>query len=135
MPLTLPRITVAAAVIFNEGGCVLLTRRPDHSHLAGFWEFPGGKQEVGESLESCLKRELKEELGVGAQVEELILSTSHDYPEKVVHLHFFQCNILSGEPKPLESSELAWVPVDRLPSYKLPPADQKLIQKLTRNVL
>lgn len=130
-----PEITVAAGIILRgarEIPEVLLTRRKENAHLGGYWEFPGGKIRPGESLEECLKRELHEELGVEAQIKRPILSTSYEYPGKIVHLHFYLCDILSGFPRPREAEELAWVSVGDLAGYQLPPADQELVAQLNQ---
>ena len=82
-------IVVTAAVV-ERVGCFLVTRRPAGTHLEGYWEFPGGKCEPGETLEASLLRELREELAVDAVVGNEILATSHTYPERRVDLHFFQ---------------------------------------------
>ena len=106
------RIVVAAAVIERDGQ-FLVTRRQEGVHLAGFWEFPGGKCEAGESLADCLAREIREELAVSATVGETVLSTSHDYPDRRIVLHFLRCRI-SGEPHPQQGQEMRWVTRDEL---------------------
>ena len=89
-------IVVTAAIVEREGR-FLVTRRQNGVHLAGLWEFPGGKRDPGETLEACMIRELDEELGVHARVQEEVLVTSHAYPERIVELHFLRCEI-SGMP-------------------------------------
>ena len=122
-------IVVTAAVVERDGR-LLVTRRLKGSHLEGYWEFPGGKCEPGETLEASLVRELREELGVDAVVGEKILATSHPYPERRVELHFFSVT-LSGEPVPQLGQEMQWVPREELGSLKLPPADDELVALLT----
>lgn len=124
-------VVVSAAVILKDKS-VLLTRRRKDDYLGGLWEFPGGKIHDGESLESCLRRELKEELGVATRVNRLYFSTTHEYPQKKVHLNFFLCDIISGIPNPQAAEELAWVDVKNLSDYELPPADKELVEKLQR---
>jgi 8-oxo-dGTP diphosphatase len=124
-------IVVTAAVI-ERGGRLLVTRRLQGTHLEGYWEFPGGKCDAGESLEACLVRELREELAVDAMVGSRILTTSHEYPERRVELHFFNCE-LAGDPVPQMHQEMQWVPRDALASLKLPPADDELVALLIRN--
>jgi 8-oxo-dGTP diphosphatase len=123
-----PRIEVTAAVI-ERGGAFLLTRRLDGTHLEGCWEFPGGKRHAGESLPACLEREIREELDAAIVVEDLIHTTSHDYPERTVELYFFRCALLT-EPRPVLGQGMRWVPRGDLPSLRLPPADDELVQML-----
>ena len=122
-------ILVAAAVIERDGR-VLVTRRQAGVHLAGYWEFPGGKCEPGEPLGDCLRRELLEELNVHASVGETLLTTSHAYPDRQVTLHFMQCDLL-GEPTPQLGQEMRWVPRRTLGELTFPPADVELIRRLT----
>ena len=128
MPDTPPRVVVAAAVVRRDGA-FLVTRRPRGVHLEGYWEFPGGKCEPGESHAACLQREIEEELGVGVQVGRRILEVSHEYPDRRVELHFFACE-LEGEPLALLGQEMRWVFEDQLASLRFPPADAELIEML-----
>jgi 8-oxo-dGTP diphosphatase len=122
-------VQVAAGLIMKDGQ-YLITRRKAGVHLQGLWEFPGGKREPGESLEECLKRELREELGIEITTPVLFHVVRHDYPEKAVELFFFCCSIKAGQPKPLGCEVFQWVmPVD-LPNYAFPPADESLIKLL-----
>jgi mutator protein MutT len=113
-----------------RSGRLLITQRPEGGHLGGLWEFPGGKREDGETFESCLARELGEELGIKVEVGELIESLVHTYPEKTVRLCFFRCRWLRCEPQPLGCSAFAWIRVDQLDAYAFPPADAKLLTRL-----
>jgi len=122
-------IVVTAAVVERDGR-FLVTRRPKGSHLEGYWEFPGGKCEAGESLAACLARELREELDVEAHVGEEVLVTTHPYADRSVELHFFRCE-LRGEPRPLLGQEMRWAARDELATLEFPPADDELIQRLT----
>jgi len=119
------RIVVSAAVVEREGS-YLVTRRLVGTHLEGFWEFPGGKCEDGESASDCVVREIREELGCGVSVGDEILAVSHAYPERAVELHFFRCR-LHGEPQPLIGQEIRWVARADLRSLSFPPADEELI--------
>jgi len=121
-------IIVTAAVIERDG-CFLVTRRQKGVHLEGYWEFPGGKCDAGESLAACLARELREELDVDARVGVEVFTTTHIYPERRVELYFLQCE-LEGEPRPLIGQEMRWVPRAELGSFEFPPADAKLIEIL-----
>src|SRR4029453_8351279 len=113
----MPLIEVAAAVIQDEAGRYLITRRPHGTHLAGLWEFPGGKRERGESLDACLRRELAEELSAIFSVGEELETIHWAYPEKTVVLHFFRCRLETGRVEPREAQEVAWVPPERLGDY------------------
>jgi 8-oxo-dGTP diphosphatase len=123
------RIVVTAAVIERDGA-FLLTRRLDGTHLAGHWEFPGGKLHAGETLEECLAREIREELDAEIEVGREILATSHDYPERSIELRFFRCELRS-EPTPTMGQEMRWVALRDLVSVQLPPADDELVRLLT----
>ncbi len=122
-------LVVTAAVIERDDR-FLVTKRQDGVHLAGFWEFPGGKCEPGESHAACLARELREELAVDVRVGDEVLVTSHGYPDRRVELHFFRCALV-GEPAPQVGQELQWVARDRLAELEFPPADAELIRVLT----
>lgn len=124
-----PTVEVAAAVI-ERGGRYLLTQRTGGSHLAGLWEFPGGKRRRDESLEECLKRELREELAVEIEIGEKLETTTWPYPERIVVLHFFRCDLAGGEVAPQEGQAAVWVTPEELPSYPFPPADASLIARL-----
>jgi 8-oxo-dGTP diphosphatase len=123
-------VEVVAAVV-ERGGRYLITRRLEGTHLAGLWEFPGGKILPGEKPEDALRRELKEELGVEAAVGEPIQTVDWTYPEKKVRILFFRC-ALAGEPAPLEGQEMRWVGSTDLRSYNFPDADTTLIARLSR---
>lgn len=123
-------IRVAAAVI-ERGTRVLVTRRLAGTHLAGLWEFPGGKCEDGETIEACLARELREELAVDVTPRETLLVTSHAYPEKTVELHFIACD-MEGEPSPQQGQEMRWLERAALDTLAFPEADAELIAQLRR---
>jgi 8-oxo-dGTP diphosphatase len=125
-----PTILVAAAVIERDGS-YLVTRRQPGVHLAGHWEFPGGKCDPGERLDACLARELREELDVSVAVGNELLMTRHQYPDRCVELHFIRCD-LTAEPRPQLGQDMRWVPVAELKTLPFPPADAELIEILTR---
>ena len=127
-------IKVSAALIFH-GGKLLITQRHAKAHLGGLWEFPGGKREAGETLEQCLVREIREELGVEISVGELFEEIRHDYPEKSVHLKFFCCQLLAGEPQPIDCAAVKWVAKAELAQFEFPAADARLLEKLTSSNL
>lgn len=123
-------IVVAAAVV-ARGAQYLVTRRLKGTHLEGCWEFPGGKCEPGETHGECLVREIREELNCAATIGERLLTVGHDYADRRVELHFFRCT-LDGEPQPMLGQEIRWVPRAELRTLEFPPADDELIDLLTR---
>jgi mutator protein MutT len=123
-------IVVAAVIEANER--FLVTRRQPGVHLAGMWEFPGGKIDPGEPHAAALRRELKEELDVEVDVGERVYHTVHAYDERTVELHFYRCG-LRGEPRPLLGQQMRWVPRGELTSLGFPPADAELIEMLTKS--
>jgi mutator protein MutT len=122
-------ILVTAAIIEKEG-LILAARRGEGKHLAGFWEFPGGKLEEGESPETCLARELSEELGVMVKIGAFFGESVFDYGDKVVKLLAYRVSHLGGEFRPVDHDQLAWLPVDELQTLKWAPADIPLVEKL-----
>jgi mutator protein MutT len=124
-----PITEVSAALIFR-GGKLLITQRPAKAHLGGLWEFPGGKREPDETFEQCLVREIREELGVEISVGKLFESVTHAYPEKTVHLKFFVCCLLGGEPQSLGCKAVKWAGKSELADHEFPAADARLLQKL-----
>ena len=124
-----PCIQVAAAIIIKEGQ-YLIARRRCGTHLCGFWEFPGGKREPGESLEECLHREISEELGIEVTPPRPFMVVQHDYPEKSVELHFFFCSVLKGTPRALGSDDFCWVKPENLRTYEFPVADRSVVESL-----
>ncbi len=126
-------IEVAAGLVFRNGLLLIAQRRPN-DHLGGLWEFPGGKREASETFEECLRRELREELGIEVIVGELIESLTHDYPEKSVRLKFFRCKLLKNEPRPIFCHNLAWIKQEQLSQYEFPAADARLLEKLRSGI-
>jgi len=124
-----PHFTVTAAVIEREG-LVLIARRPLEGLLGGLWEFPGGKQQEGEDLPACLRREICEELGVDITVGEELGVYRHAYTHFKVTLHAFFCELERGEPAPLEASELAWVRPSALGEYPMGKIDRRIAKEL-----
>jgi 8-oxo-dGTP diphosphatase len=127
-----PVVLVAACVLLDGDGKILITKRPQGRPLAGLWEFPGGKVEAGESPEHALIRELAEELGIDIAAKNLAPLTfaSHAYPDFHLLMPLFLCKRWQGEVTPHEGPELTWVkPVD-LAAYAMPPADEPLKAQL-----
>jgi len=125
-----PHFQVAAGLIWRQGR-VLIAKRPEGRHLAGYWEFPGGKQKSGETLEACLEREIKEELGLRIRAIRPEMKTHYEYDTKKITLHFFHCIRLEGEPAALEGQELKWASPHELPSLVFPQADRKMVEYLS----
>jgi mutator protein MutT/uracil-DNA glycosylase family 4 len=126
-----PVAEVVAAVVSRRGR-YLVTRRAEGKHLAGLWEFPGGKRQPGEGLEAALRRELAEELGVDARVGDRLAVVPWTYPEKRVVLHFFRCAIGNQPVEPREGQPVRWVTRREMARLPFPPADAALIEQLTR---
>ena len=123
-----PIIGVCAAVIIHDGA-FLLGVRPAGKHLAGYWEFPGGKARAGETLEACVKREVKEELGVSVKHVHHLHSLDHHYPEKCVRLHFMECEREAGsQPLALEHDAIRWVTLKEAETMSLAPADRRFLK-------
>ncbi len=128
-----PHYDVTAGVI-RKCEKVLISRRPAGSHLEGYWEFPGGKQEAGEDLKQCLEREISEELGITVTVDDLFLKVEHTYTTKRITLHVFTCTLISGTPEALGCSAFQWVHVEDLFRFTFPPPDVKIIALLKEHL-
>jgi len=122
-------ILVAAGVLIDPDGRVLLAQRPQGKHMAGLWEFPGGKIHPGETPEYALVRELNEELGIMTCTDCLspLTFVSHTYPEFHLLMPVFVCRTWEGTPRALEAPALAWVRPQALGDYPMPPADKPLV--------
>ncbi len=124
---------VVAAVIRDGAGKILLTRRPEGSHMGGLWEFPGGKVEAGEAPITALERELEEELAVSAKIGSPLTFSVHEEPGMRIVLLFFAATLGDARPTALEDQQIAWVSPGDLPSYPTPPADAELVRILSRH--
>lgn len=128
----LPTVRVAAGVIRDDAtGRLLLTRRAENAHLGGLWEFPGGKIETGESPEDAVLRELEEELSVRVRVGAALLEITHEYPDRTVHLKFFECRIVAGQPRAHNEGAMAWCKPEELVRYPMPEANTRLVRMLS----
>lgn len=123
-------LVVVAAVIRDREGRVLLTRRPEGSHMAGLWEFPGGKVDPDESPAAALERELDEELGLRTRTGDPVTFAVHEEDGLRILLLFFASRIVSGRPTPREGQRVAWVSPAELERYPTPPADAALVAML-----
>ena len=126
----IPSINVAAGVLTDDRGRVLIAQRPVGSHQAGWWEFPGGKINAAESSYDGLVRELDEELGITVHAARELLSYTHDYPERSVTLHVFVVERYSGRPHGAEGQALQWGRVDALMDVGLLVADLPIVEAL-----
>jgi 8-oxo-dGTP diphosphatase len=124
-----PRLRVVAAALVDEQGRVLIAERPAGKHMAGWWEFPGGKVASGESDAQALVRELREELGVDAHPDAEIMTLSHEYPDRVVDLVLWRVST-AGEPQGLDGQQLKWVACALLGAERLLPADRPFLEAL-----
>lgn len=127
------KVVEVAVGLVRHRGRYLIARRKPGTHLAGYWEFPGGKREAGESLEECLHRELFEELSIRIDRPVPYQVVRHDYPDKIVELHFFRCSIEQGEPMPIGCEEVRWVLPEELTQFAFPPADQAIVRGLAHD--
>lgn len=121
-------IEVVAGVVRDERGRVLLAQRPEGKHLAGTWEFPGGKREVGESGTDALARELDEELGIVVSAPRPWLAVTHRYPEITVRLQLFEVDDWRGDLRGREGQALSWVSVSEMQALPMPDADRPIIR-------
>jgi 8-oxo-dGTP diphosphatase len=131
--VTVKLVLVAACALVDSDGRVLIAQRPEGKSMAGLWEFPGGKIELGEQPEQSLIRELQEELGITVKPECLAPLTfaSHSYPEFHLLMPLYVCRRWEGFVQAREKQTLKWVRPNELRSYPMPPADEPLISHLT----
>src|SRR4051812_7574373 len=122
------RIDAAIALVVR-GGKVLVCQRKDDDTFGGFWEFPGGKSEAGETLHQCLARELREELAIPPRPVAQLATVEHDSPQVLVRLPPFVCAHEAGEVQPLECQASRWVEPEELRAYRFPPANESLIEE------
>ena len=125
-------VIVASVAIIDANDQILIAKRPNKKHLSGFWEFPGGKVEKGESPENALVREVKEELNIDINNKCIAPLTFSEFNYEKFHLLLllYVCRRWEGEPMSMEKNEIKWVKVNTLRQYKMPPADNSLIYSL-----
>ncbi len=121
-----PHIHVSAGLI-RKNGKFLISKRLKGSHLEGYWEFPGGKQEKGETIQNCLEREIREELDLEVRAGEVSLTVDHEYETKRISLHVIHCEILDGDPRAIECQEFKWAAPEDFEKFAFPPPDIKVI--------
>lgn len=125
-----PHKHIGVGIIEREDGKVLIALRPENVMLGGLWEFPGGKQEEGESIKQTVERELHEELGVEVTAYKEFMKLKHVYSHFSITMHAFMCRLVSGEPSAKSSQEIRWVAISELEQFPFPKANKKLTQKL-----
>ena len=128
-----PHFEVTAGMIWKRGGWLLIAQRPADGMLGGLWEFPGGKQEDGESLAGCLKREIREELDFDIEVGVHLAQVDHAYSHFSITLHAFEAHYLSGRPRALGCADLKWIRPSQLQDYPMPRADRRILEGFADN--
>jgi 8-oxo-dGTP diphosphatase len=123
-------IRVVAAALYDAHGRVLIAQRPPGKHMAGRWEFPGGKVGTGETDQQALTRELTEELGISVSAARPLLTINHDYPDRSVELSMWVVERYTGEPRSLDGQQLKWVPPTALLEEDVLEADRPFIEAL-----
>jgi len=126
----LPVKVIGVAVIWNDRGQILIDRRRLEGSMGGLWEFPGGKVESGETIDQCIQREIREELGIEISVREHLITINHAYPEFQVTLIVHNCHHLQGVPQTIECSEVRWVSLEELDEFDFPAANVQIISAL-----
>ncbi|MBD2005846.1 MULTISPECIES: 8-oxo-dGTP diphosphatase MutT [Cyanophyceae] len=129
----LPHKSIGVAVIWNEQRQILIDRRRPGGLMGGLWEFPGGKIEPGETVVECIKREIKEELGIEIEVGDRLIVIDYTYSQFSITLNVHHCQHLKGIPQPIESEEVRWVTLDQLDQYPFPAANIQIINALRKN--
>ncbi|GAA5194295.1 8-oxo-dGTP diphosphatase MutT [Ferrimonas gelatinilytica] len=121
-------IQVAIGVAVNGNAEVLVALRAPEQHQGGLWEFPGGKVEPGEDVESALAREFLEEVGLRVLQSELLYEISHDYGDRRVALTVFLITSFEGEPRPKEGNPIEWVTLEQLKALAMPAANRPIVE-------
>ena len=134
MPSAGAATRVVAGILCNREGQVLIAQRPPGKHLAGYWEFPGGKVAPGETSPDALTRELHEELGIVLQRCHPLMQLRHDYSDRVIELEVFVVDDYAGEPAGREMQALKWVAVAQLGPESLLPADRSIVDTLVETL-
>ena len=122
--------TIGVGVIWNQQGQILIDRRRPTGVLGGFWEFPGGKIETGETALECIKREIWEELGIVIEVGKHLITIAHTYTHLHVILIVHHCQHIDGVPQPIECDEIRWVNLEELDEFNFPEANFQIIAAL-----
>ena len=125
-----PFQVIGVGVVLNAEGEVLIDQRLEEGLLGGMWEFPGGKQEPGETIQTCIARELEEELGIAVTLGDELITVDHAYSHKKLRFVVHLCTWVSGDPQPLASQQVRWVPPASLKEYPFPAANARIIEAL-----
>lgn len=127
------RIHIVAGIIFNQDKSqIFITKRPDNLHKGGFWEFPGGKVEEGESVEQAMTRELEEEIGIEVTEQHLFEHLEYDYPEKSLKFDFIVISNFNNEPYGKEGQDGHWVDIPKLANYQFPEANVPILERVIK---
>ena len=129
------QIIPCGVALIRRGREFLISQRHADDTFGGYWEFPGGKRDKGETLTECVVREVREELDIEITVGRKLFDIQKKYNDRIVRLNFFLCSYVCGEPKALESQQIQWVDVLKLEKFKFPPANRIVIKKLKKIVL
>ncbi|WP_112480106.1 8-oxo-dGTP diphosphatase MutT [Vibrio variabilis] len=125
------RIHIVAAIIFNQDKSqIYITKRPDNLHKGGFWEFPGGKVEAGETISEAITRELYEEIDITVTEQTVFEHLLYDYPEKSLEFDFISVTAFEGTPFGKEGQEGRWVTIGELADYAFPEANVPVLNKV-----
>lgn len=127
----IPHHQIVTGLIVNSESRILISQRPEDKMLGGLWEFPGGKQESGETLKEALRRELAEELNVKATIFDRFKVLNHAYSHFRITLHAFWCRIDEGVPEARSSTALRWVTPDEMSRFPFPTANKRILDDLT----
>jgi 8-oxo-dGTP diphosphatase len=128
------RVHVAVGVVINAQGFILVSKRPDHVHLGGLWEFPGGKVEPDENVQQALTRELLEELAIAVISSEPLIAIEHDYSDKSVLLDVWWVDDFDGEPHGREGQLWQWIAVEALRGLEFPAANKPIIDAIEAQI-
>ncbi len=121
-------VLVVVGVVINQAGKVLIAKRPEEKHLGGYWEFPGGKVEMDESIFAALKREFKEEVNIEILKGEPLVKISQNYDNQPFLLDVWKVSDFTGEAKGMEGQPIRWVNTNQLQQYAFPEVNQKIFE-------
>ncbi|WP_071516819.1 8-oxo-dGTP diphosphatase MutT [Geitlerinema sp. PCC 9228] len=127
-----PHKYIGVAVIWNQQNQILIDRRRREGEMGGLWEFPGGKIESGETYDACIRREIREELGIDVRVGDRLVEITHTYDTFRVTLVVHHCHHVAGRPQALECEEIRWVHVEQLHGFAFPEANLQIINALQK---